>query len=75
MHRLDQPDAPTLLPSLQKLLPSAMIYSDEPWQLVKVFEEMGAKWVHLVDLNGAFAGEPKKLRADQKDKRKHKPKT
>jgi phosphoribosylformimino-5-aminoimidazole carboxamide ribotide isomerase len=43
------------------LMDSAKIYSNEPWQLVKVFEEMGAKWVHLVDLNGAFAGEPKNL--------------
>ncbi len=43
------------------LMESAKIYSDEPWQLVKKFEEMGAEWVHLVDLNGAFAGEPKNL--------------
>jgi len=43
------------------LMDSAKIYSDEPWQLVKTFEEMGAEWVHLVDLNGAFAGEPKNL--------------
>lgn len=43
------------------LMNSAKIYSDEPWMLVKKFEEMGAQWVHLVDLNGAFAGEPKNL--------------
>ncbi|MBW6489410.1 1-(5-phosphoribosyl)-5-[(5-phosphoribosylamino)methylideneamino]imidazole-4-carboxamide isomerase [Sulfurimonas sp.] len=43
------------------LMESAKIYSDEPWMLVKKFEEMGATWVHLVDLNGAFAGEPKNL--------------
>ncbi|WP_294961774.1 1-(5-phosphoribosyl)-5-[(5-phosphoribosylamino)methylideneamino]imidazole-4-carboxamide isomerase [Sulfurimonas sp.] len=43
------------------LMDSAKIYSDEPWSLVKTFEEMGAEWVHLVDLNGAFAGEPKNL--------------
>jgi phosphoribosylformimino-5-aminoimidazole carboxamide ribotide isomerase len=43
------------------LMESAKIYSDEPWELVKTFEEMGAEWVHLVDLNGAFAGEPKNL--------------
>ena len=43
------------------LMESAKIYSDEPWTLVKKFEEMGAEWVHLVDLNGAFAGEPKNL--------------
>jgi len=43
------------------LMDSAKIYSDEPCNLVKTFEEMGAQWVHLVDLNGAFAGEPKNL--------------
>lgn len=43
------------------LMDSAKIYSDEPWMLVKKFEQMGAEWVHLVDLNGAFAGEPKNL--------------
>ena len=43
------------------LMESAKIYSDEPWELVKTFEQMGAQWVHLVDLNGAFAGEPKNL--------------
>lgn len=43
------------------LMDSAKVYSDEPWQLVKVFEEMGSEWTHLVDLNGAFAGEPKNL--------------
>ncbi len=43
------------------LMDSAKIYSDEPYKLVKTFEEMGAEWVHLVDLNGAFAGEPKNL--------------
>ncbi|MEJ2413684.1 MAG: 1-(5-phosphoribosyl)-5-[(5-phosphoribosylamino)methylideneamino]imidazole-4-carboxamide isomerase [Sulfurimonas sp.] len=43
------------------LMESAKVYSNEPWELVKRFEEMGAEWVHLVDLNGAFAGEPKNL--------------
>jgi phosphoribosylformimino-5-aminoimidazole carboxamide ribotide isomerase len=43
------------------LMDSAKVYSNEPWELVKRFEEMGAEWVHLVDLNGAFAGEPKNL--------------
>lgn len=43
------------------LMDSAKIYSDEPWQLVKTFEQMGSKWTHIVDLNGAFAGEPKNL--------------
>ena len=43
------------------LMDSAKIYSDEPYKLAKRFEEMGSKWLHLVDLNGAFAGEPKNL--------------
>jgi phosphoribosylformimino-5-aminoimidazole carboxamide ribotide isomerase len=43
------------------LMESAKMYSDTPWQLVKTFEEMGAQWIHLVDLNGAFAGEPKNM--------------
>ncbi len=44
------------------LMDSAKIYSDEPWEVAKRFEEMGSKWLHLVDLNGAFAGEPKNLK-------------
>ena len=43
------------------LMDSAKIYSDEPWQVAKHFEELGSEWLHLVDLNGAFAGEPKNL--------------
>ena len=48
------------------LMESAKIYSNEPWEVAKVFEEMGSKWVHLVDLNGAFAGEPKNLEQIEK---------
>jgi phosphoribosylformimino-5-aminoimidazole carboxamide ribotide isomerase len=43
------------------LMDSAKIYSSEPWEVAKRFEELGSRWVHLVDLNGAFAGEPKNL--------------
>ncbi len=43
------------------LMDSAKIYSNEPWALAKKFEELGSAWLHLVDLNGAFAGEPKNL--------------
>ncbi|MFT7823761.1 MAG: 1-(5-phosphoribosyl)-5-[(5-phosphoribosylamino)methylideneamino]imidazole-4-carboxamide isomerase [Sulfurimonas sp.] len=43
------------------LMDSAKIYSDEPWQVAKRFEELGSRWVHLVDLNGAFAGKPENL--------------
>ncbi len=51
------------------LMDSAKIYSDEPYELVKKFEDMGAKWVHIVDLNGAFAGEPKNLEQIKKIRR------
>ena len=43
------------------VMESAKIYSDEPWQVAARFEELGSRWLHLVDLNGAFAGEPKNL--------------
>lgn len=39
------------------LMQSAKIYSNEPERLACGFEEMGAKWLHVVDLDGAFAGE------------------
>ena len=48
------------------LMDTAKIYSNEPWHVAKKFEEMGSKWLHLVDLNGAFAGEPKNLDQIQK---------
>lgn len=43
------------------LMESAKIYSEEPWHVAQAFEKMGSEWLHLVDLNGAFAGEPKNL--------------
>ena len=43
------------------LMESAKIYSHEPWVVAKKFEELGSKWLHIVDLNGAFAGEPANL--------------
>ena len=43
------------------VMDTAKIYSDEPWQVAKRFEELGSEWVHLVDLNGAFAGKPENL--------------
>lgn len=48
------------------LMDSAKVYSNEPWVLAKKFEELGSNWVHLVDLNGAFAGEPKNLKQIEK---------
>jgi len=43
------------------IMDSAKVYSDEPWELAKRFEDMGAKWLHIVDLNGAFKGEPQNI--------------
>ncbi len=45
------------------LMQSAKVYTEEPWKLAKEFESIGAKWLHIVDLNGAFLGEPKNLEA------------
>jgi phosphoribosylformimino-5-aminoimidazole carboxamide ribotide isomerase len=36
----------------------ATIYSDEPWALAAQFVSAGAKRIHVVDLDGAFAGHP-----------------
>ncbi|AZV45837.1 1-(5-phosphoribosyl)-5-[(5-phosphoribosylamino)methylideneamino]imidazole-4-carboxamide isomerase [Nautilia sp. PV-1] len=48
------------------LMDSAKVYSSEPYELAKRFEEMGAEWLHIVDLNGAFAGEPKNIEQIEK---------
>ncbi len=36
----------------------ATVFSDSPAAQAKAFAEAGAQWIHVVDLNGAFAGEP-----------------
>ena len=36
----------------------ATIFSEAPMDQATAFAEAGCKWLHLVDLNGAFAGEP-----------------
>lgn len=36
----------------------ATIYSEEPWSLAEGFARAGANWIHVVDLDGAFAGRP-----------------
>ena len=35
----------------------ATVYSDDPASQALLFERQGFEWLHLVDLNGAFAGE------------------
>jgi phosphoribosylformimino-5-aminoimidazole carboxamide ribotide isomerase len=37
------------------------IYSDRPAEMAVRWQSKGAKFLHLVDLDGAFAGEPKNL--------------
>ena len=36
----------------------ATVFSDSPADQAKAFQDAGCEWLHLVDLNGAFAGEP-----------------
>ena len=37
------------------------IYSDEPWEIAKDFQSKGAKFIHVVDLEGAKTGETPNL--------------
>ena len=37
---------------------AATVFSDNPAAQAKAFVDAGCKWLHLVDLNGAFAGKP-----------------
>jgi phosphoribosylformimino-5-aminoimidazole carboxamide ribotide isomerase len=36
----------------------ATVFGDDPAAQARAFEAAGCRWLHLVDLNGAFAGEP-----------------
>ncbi len=46
---------------VQGEISSEIIYSDEPVEVAKMWEDIGAPRLHLVDLDGAFAGKPKNL--------------
>ena len=37
---------------------AATVFNDDPAAQAAAFEAAGAQWIHLVDLNGAFAGKP-----------------
>ena len=37
---------------------AATVFNDDPAAQAKAFQDAGCQWIHLVDLNGAFAGEP-----------------
>ncbi len=47
----------------QGLMNKATVYSDDPATTAKHWEAQGAELLHVVDLNGAFAGVPKNLDA------------
>ncbi|MEM8571692.1 MAG: 1-(5-phosphoribosyl)-5-[(5-phosphoribosylamino)methylideneamino]imidazole-4-carboxamide isomerase [Pseudomonadota bacterium] len=36
----------------------ATVFGDDPAAQARAFEAAGCQWLHIVDLNGAFAGEP-----------------
>ena len=36
----------------------ATVFGDDPAAQARAFVDQGAEWLHLVDLNGAFAGAP-----------------
>lgn len=39
------------------------VYSDSPAKVARSFQEQGAKFLHVVDLDGAFEGGPRNLKA------------
>ena len=39
------------------------IYSDDPAEMARKWEGLGARFLHLVDLDGAFAGKPQNAKA------------
>ena len=47
----------------QGLMDKATVYSDDPATTARHWESQGAELLHVVDLNGAFAGVPKNLDA------------
>lgn len=42
------------------------VYSSDPVAFAKKWEDAGADWLHIVDLDAAFSGEPKNLSAVEK---------
>ena len=39
------------------------VYAENPADVAQAFKAAGSEWVHVVDLDGAFAGEPQNDRA------------
>ncbi|OAN50354.1 1-(5-phosphoribosyl)-5-((5-phosphoribosylamino)methylideneamino)imidazole-4-carboxamide isomerase [Paramagnetospirillum marisnigri] len=40
------------------LMEDATVFNTDPGAQAKSFQDAGAEWIHVVDLNGAFAGKP-----------------
>lgn len=41
---------------IQSRFQEMKVYSDTPWEMARHFEDLGAAYLHLVDLDGAFEG-------------------
>jgi len=37
----------------------ATVFNDNPGAQAQAFADAGCRWLHMVDLDGAFAGEPR----------------
>ncbi|MGE0094633.1 MAG: 1-(5-phosphoribosyl)-5-[(5-phosphoribosylamino)methylideneamino]imidazole-4-carboxamide isomerase [Alphaproteobacteria bacterium] len=47
----------------QGAMDDATVYNDDPAAQARSFEEAGARWLHVVDLDGAVSGQPKNVSA------------
>ena len=37
------------------------VFSDDPAAMARQWQDMGAKWLHIIDLDGAFSGTPRNM--------------
>lgn len=44
---------------IEGCMDSATIYSNDPGSTARVWQDQGAQFIHVVDLDGAFAGQPR----------------
>lgn len=49
----------------QGLADQETVYAEDPAEVAREFKRVGSTWVHVVDLDGAFSGEPKNFAAVQ----------
>ena len=45
----------------------AKVFGDDPAAQAAIFAEQGFSWLHVVDLDGAFAGAPRNARGGRRD--------